>query len=92
MKYAVRITSRYKKSLKKMLKRGKDIKKISAVVRMLANGETLPPQFRDHALVGDLVGFRDCHIENDWVLIYKIQNDVLILTLADTGTHSDLGL
>ena len=92
MKYAVRITSRYKKSLKKMLKRGKDIKKISAVVRMLANGETLPPQFHDHALVGDLVGFRDCHIENDWVLIYKIQNDVLILTLADTGTHSDLGL
>lgn len=92
MKYAVRITSRYKKSLKKMLKRGKDIKKISAVVRMLANGETLPPQFRDHALVGDLVGFRDCHIENDWVLIYKIQNDILILTLADTGTHSDLGL
>ena len=75
-----------------MLKRGKDIKKISAVVRMLANGETLPPQFRDHALVGDLVGFRDCHIENDWVLIYMIQNDVLILTLADTGTHSDLGL
>ena len=92
MKYAVRITSRYKKSLKKMLKLGKGIKKISAVVRMLANGETLPPQFRDHALVGDLVGFRDCHIENDWVLIYMIQNDVLILTLADTGTHSDLGL
>ena len=75
-----------------MLKRGKDIKKISAVVRMLANGETLPPQFRDHALSGDLIGFRDCHIENDWVLIYKIQNDILILTLADTGTHSDLGL
>ena len=92
MKYAVRITSRYKKSLKKMLKRGKDIKKISAVVRMLANGETLPPQFRDHALSGDLIGFRDCHIENDWVLIYKIQNDILILTLADTGTHSELGL
>ena len=92
MKYAVRITSRYKKSLKKMLKRGKDIKKISAVVRMLANGETLSPQFHDHALVGDLIGFRDCHIENDWVLIYKIQNDILILTLADTGTHSDLGL
>ena len=64
MKYAVRITSRYKKSLKKMLKRGKDIKKISAVVRMLANGETLPPQYCDHALVSDLIGFRDCHIEN----------------------------
>ena len=92
MKYAVRKTSRYKKSLKRMLRRGKDIKKISAVVRMLANGETLPPQYCDHALVGDIVGFRDCHVENDWVLIYKIQDNVLILTLADTGTHSDLDL
>ena len=92
MKYGVRKTSRYKKSLKKMLKRGKDIKKIADVVRVLANGETLPPQYRDHALIGDLAGLRDCHIENDWVLFYKIQNDILILTLTDTGTHSDLGL
>ena len=92
MKYGVRKTSRYKKSLKKMLKRGKDIKKIVDVVRVLANGETLPPQYRDQALIGDLAGLRDCHIENDWVLFYKIQNDILILTLTDTGTHSDLGL
>ena len=92
MKYGVRLTSRYKKSLKKMLKRGKDIKKIVAVVEMLAKGETLPPKYKDHALVGDLVGLRDCHIENDWVLLYQIKNDLLILILADTGTHSDLGL
>lgn len=92
MKYAVRLTSRYKKSLKKMLKRGKDIKKIVAVVEILAKGETLPPQYKDHALVGDLVGTRDCHIENDWVLLYQIKNGILILTLVDTGTHSDLGL
>lgn len=92
MKYAVRLTSRYKKSLKKILKRGKDIKKIVAVVEMLANGKTLPPQYKDHALVGDLIGLRDCHVENDWVLLYQIKNDVLILTLVDTGTHSDLGL
>ena len=92
MKYGIRATSQYKKSLKKMIRRGKDIRKISAVVRMLAMGETLPPQYRDHALTGDLVGLRDCHIENDWVLIYKIQGNILILTLADTGTHSDLGL
>lgn len=92
MKYAVRLTSRYKKSLKKMLKRGKDIKKIVAVVEMLAKGETLPPQYKDHALVGDLIGTRDCHIENDWVLLYQIKNGILILTLVDTGTHSDLGL
>lgn len=75
-----------------MLRRGKDIDKLETVVQMLANGTALPPQYRDHALAGDLVGFRDCHIENDWVLLYKIQNDVLILTLADTGTHSDLSL
>ena len=92
MKYGIRETTRYKKSLKKMLKRGKDVQKIVAVVRMLAMGETLPPQYRDHALTGDLAGLRDCHIENDWVLFYKIQGDILILTLADTGTHSDLGL
>ena len=92
MKYAVRLTSCYKKSLKKMLKRGKDIKKIVAVVEMLAKGEALPPQYKDHALVGDLIGTRDCHIENDWVLLYQIKNDILILTLVDTGTHSDLGL
>ena len=65
MKYAIRQTSRYKKSLKKMLKRGKDINKITAVVQALAMGETLPPQYKDHALSGDLEGLRDCHIEND---------------------------
>ena len=59
MKYGVRKTSRYKKSLKKMLKRGKDIKKITNVVRMLANGEALSPQYKDHQLVNNLAGFRD---------------------------------
>ena len=91
MKYGIRKTARYRKSLKKMLKRGKDIKKISAVVRMLAMGETLPPKYKDHALSGDLDGLRDCHIENDWVLLYfYTTTGELILTLTDTGTHSDL--
>ena len=91
MKYGIRKTTRYRKSLKKMLKRGKDIKKISAVVRMLAMGESLPPQYRDHALSGDLEGLRDCHIENDWVLLYFFTTSgELILTLSDTGTHADL--
>ena len=92
MKYAIRKTSRYRKSLKRMLRRGKDIGKIADVVRMLANGETLPAQFRDHALTGDLAGLRDCHVENDWVLLYYIEGKVLVLVLADTGTHSDLSL
>ena len=91
MKYGIRKTSRYKKSLMKMLKRGKDIKKISAVVRMLAMGVTLPPQYRDHALSGDLEGLRDCHIENDWVLLYfYTTSGELVLTLTDTGSHADL--
>ena len=91
MKYGIRKTSRYKKSLKKMLKRGKDIKKISAVVRALAMGETLPPKYKDHALSGDLGGLRECHIENDWVLLYfYTTTGELILTLTDTGTHADL--
>ena len=91
MKYGIRKTVRYRKNLKKMLKRGKDIKKISAVVRMLAMGETLPPTYRDHALSGDLDGLRDCHSDNDWVLLYfYTSTGELILTLTDTGTHSDL--
>ena len=90
MKYGIRTTTRYRKSLKKMLKRGKDIKKISDAVRALAMGETLPPQYKDHALSGDLEGLRDCHIENDWLLLYYIEDNVLVLTLSDTGTHSDL--
>lgn len=92
MKYRVYRTNRFRKSLKKLLRRGKDGDKLDAVVQMLARGETLPPQYRDHALTGDLSGLRDCHVENDWVLLYSIQDDILVLVLADTGTHSDLGL
>jgi len=91
-KYTVRQTKRFRKSLKKIMKRGKDRAKLMTVVNMLARGETLPPQYKDHALIGDLIGLRDCHIENDWVLLYEIKDNVLILSLADTGTHSDLGL
>ena len=92
MKYRIVKTTRYRKELRKMLRRGKDIKKIGAVVRMLAMGETLPPQYHDHAPSGDLAGLRDCHIESDWVLLYSLEDDVLALTLTRTGTHSDLGL
>ena len=92
MKYRVFQTTRFRKSLKKMLARGKDGAKLEAVVAKLATGEPLPAQNKDHALSGDLAGLRDCHIENDWVLLYQIKNDILILTLSDTGTHSDFGL
>ena len=91
MKYRVFKTKRFRKNLKKMLRRGKDVNKINDVILKLARGETLPPKCRDHALSGDLDGLRDCHIENDWVLFYfYTTNGELILTLTDTGTHSDL--
>ena len=90
MKYAVRQTTKFRRELKKMLKRGADRSKLSAVVKMLAQGKTLPPQYRDHALTGDMAGTRDCHITPDWLLLYRIENDVLVLTLTRTGTHADL--
>ena len=89
-RYAIRHTKRFRKELKKMLKRGADRTKLSAVVKMLASGENLPPQYHDHALTGDLEGLRDCHITPDWLLLYRIENDSLVLTLTRTGTHSDL--
>lgn len=91
MKYRVFQTTRFRKSLKRMLSRGKNGAKLEAVIAKLANGIPLPPQNKDHALSGDLAGLRDCHIENDWVLLYFYSNSGdLILTLTDTGTHSDL--
>ena len=70
MKFEVVKSRRFKKSLKKMLRRGKDINKLEAVVSMLARGESLPARYKDHALTGDLTGLRDCHIENDWILLF----------------------
>ena len=91
MKYRVFKAKRFRKSLKKMLRRGKDINKINDVILKLANGETLDPMYKDHALSGDLEGLRDCHIENDWVLLYFFTTSgELVLTLSDTGTHADL--
>ena len=91
MKYRVFRSKRFRKSLKKMIQRGKDINKINDVILKLANGETLAPKYKDHALSGDLEGLRDCHIETDWVLFYfYTTTGELILTLSDTGTHSDL--
>ena len=91
MKYRVFKAKRFRKNLKKMLRRGKDENKLNAVVLKLAQGEVLPPQYKDHALSGDLEGLRDCHIENDWVLLYfHTANGELVLTLTDTDTHADL--
>lgn len=88
--YSLQPTSKYKRDVKTLLKRGYDLSLLNEIVKMLANGETLPEQYRDHPLKGNRYGYRDCHILNDWVLVYKIDNDILVLVLSETGTHSDL--
>lgn len=82
-------TSQFRKDYKRAIKRGKDIAKLDDIIRKLARGEPLDIRHRDHALVGNWSSFRECHIEPDWLLIYRIETDVLVLTLARTGTHGD---
>lgn len=92
MKYEVVGTSAFKKDLKLIKKRHKDLEKLRTVVNKLSNGETLDEKYRDHSLV-DSTRFkncRECHIEPDWLLVYRINNDELILLLVETGSHSDL--
>ena len=73
-----------------MKKRGLDIRLLDNVIDMLRQGQTLDIKYRDHALIGNYEGYRECHIKPDWLLIYYIENDILTLTLSDTGSHSDL--
>lgn len=83
----------FKRQFKTMLKRGKNQQKLQTIVVLLANDEPLPASCRDHALVGNLAGFRDCHIEPDWLLIYAIsdtEDGQGVLRLEMTGSHSDL--
>lgn len=90
MKYRPKPTSRFQKDLKRIQKRGYQIQLIQEVVRKLSDGETLEPKYKDHPLSGDYVGCHECHITPDWLLIYEIYEDELILYLTRTGTHSDL--
>ena len=86
----VKFTTAYKKSSKLMKKRGKNLSLLEEVIDTLRQGKALEERFRDHELKGNLKGFRECHIQPDWLLIYLIENDILTLTLVDTGSHSDL--
>ena len=90
MRYEVRFTTQFKKDLKLAKKRGKDIEKLFAVVEQLANGEVLPEKYRDHDLTGNYKGCRECHVEPDWLLIYEIDNGVLVLMLYRVGSHAEL--
>lgn len=88
MKYEVRFTKKFKDDLKLLKKQNKDIKKLYLVIDKLANGIKLDVSYREHNLNGEYKGFKECHIEPDWVLIYKYYNDVLVLSLSRTGSHS----
>ena len=89
-KYTVKVTSQFRKDYKQAMKRGMKIALLDEVIALLSAGEALPEKYRDHALIGDWLGHRECHILPDWLLIYRIENGVLVLTLSRTGTHSDL--
>ena len=89
-KYRIRWSSRFKKDYKKMMRRGNDIAKLDNVIRMLSCDELLPESFRDHSLTSNWAHHRECHIAPDWLLIYQVFDDVLILELTRTGSHSDL--
>lgn len=89
-KYTVKTTTQFKKDYKLAIKRGFKINLLENVIAALAMGEPLPEKCKDHALTGNWAGHRECHILPDWLLIYRIEDDVLVLTLARTGTHSNL--
>lgn len=90
MKYNIRVTARFQKDLKRMHRRGYDISLLTEIIRKLSEGKALPEKNKDHSLSGDYIGYRECHITPDWLLIYEIYDRELILYLTRTGSHSDL--
>ena len=90
MKYKIRRTSQFKKDYKRSIKRGLTISKLDKAIELLAKDGFLPPEYNDHPLLGNRNDLRECHIEPDWLLIYRIDNEILVLVLTSTGTHSDL--
>ena len=83
-------TTQFKKDLRRMSKRGVDMDLLDEVIMLLRERKPLPQKYNDHPLTGNWAGHRDCHIQPDWLLIYRIDNDALILTATRTGSHSDI--
>lgn len=88
MPLVIRQSTRFRQDVKRLLRQGADISRLEAVIEALVVQSPLPPQLRDHVLVGDWRGFRECHIQPDWLLIYRVEGDEL--QLVRTGTHADL--
>ena len=90
MIYKVKFTSAYKRSYKRLKKRGLDISLLDAVVEELCQGRLLHKKYKDHILKGNFAGFHECHVKPNWLLIYLLEDDIITLTLVNTGTHTDL--
>ena len=90
MTYRIRPTSKFQKDVKRAERRGYTLSLLRDVIKQLITGDPLPPKYKDHALTGDYTGCRECHITPDWLLVYRINDEELILILTRTGTHSDL--
>ena len=90
MMYEIRFTSQFKKDLKLAKKQGRNTDKLFSVIEQLANGQPLDEKYRDHALTGNYKGCRECHVEPDWLLIYEVDNGILVLMLYRIGSHSEL--
>lgn len=91
--YLLRTTKKFEKSFKKLKRSGlkpKTLNEIEVVIHILQSAKKLSQKYRDHQLTGDLKEYRECHIQSDLLLIYKIYNDELILVLVDIGSHSEL--
>jgi len=86
----IRYSARFKKDFKTIIKRGYDVKLFEEVLQLLIEEKLLPAKYLDHKLVGDYSEHQECHITPDWLLIYKIEKNILTLSLTRTGTHSDL--
>ncbi len=90
MKYEVKFTSKFKKDFKLLKKRNLELDKLYKVIDTLSAGLPLPEEYHDHPLIGNYKGARECHIRPDWLLIYGIYENILVLELIRTGSHSDL--
>ncbi|MCR5628831.1 mRNA interferase YafQ [Eubacterium uniforme] len=90
MKYEIKLTTQFKKDIKLAKKQKKNLDKLFLVIDKIANGEKLEEKYKDHELSGNYKGVRECHIEPDWLLMYEIVDDILVLVLNRVGSHSDL--
>lgn len=90
MQYELKYTRAFRRGYKRAKKRGLNLSLLGEIVEMLRCGKKLPKKYADHCLSGDFSQCRECHIQPDWLLVYRIDDDILTLTLMDTGTHAKL--